>query len=106
MLLGSAKTVPSRFAEPSSSSRFAPAGSVDAADACRLRRPRFQANTGVTSRSISSTAVGISSGSPHSSAQRAALREQLLQAARQQRRRRLVPGEQLRVDQAGDLLAW
>ena len=67
---GSANTCGSRFADPSSRSRFASAGRSVSATRVGFLVSRFQANTGVTSRSSSSTAVGISSGSARSASSR------------------------------------
>ena len=58
------------MAEPSSISRLAPSGRSTPDTVAGAFVLRFQANTGVDVRSISSTAVGISSGSLHSSVQR------------------------------------
>ena len=90
-------------------SRAAAAGSRPPAG--RRRRTRSPApsscasrRTPASRRSISSTAVGISFGSRHSSVQRSGCASSNLQPLAQQRRGRLVPGEQLGVDQPRDLL--
>jgi hypothetical protein len=67
--LGASKTAGSRFAEPSSSSRFAPAGTGTPPISTAWVVWRRQAMTGESKRSTSSKAFGMREASRHISSQ-------------------------------------
>ena len=91
---------PSRAAAARSRPRGSPRSPITAASLAR----RFQAKTGVTIRSSSSTAFGISVRSSHSSTHRERCVSSSLIPPASRRGRRLVPRRELPVDESGHLV--